>query len=296
MGLLKRFKASSSASNRGPVSDADFITPPMPPPPIMTHSNMYASVSRASVANSMTPSTSASGMETPKSSKSFWKRKTKGKDKESYGLPYENTSPGPAPPLPQNQYQGERSRNSSFVHVPAPRRELSQDDYRGREGSSTPRQEITSRGAGQIQPQQRAMLGKLDFEGQRQGQGQGFNHTPEVYNRQTAPRTSSIPFGTSTSQQSQQPNGRPVTAIFLERPKSQAPTPTAEPAGRMSQEEMEHLASPEKGVVYTPNPRRMSRSSIHEEPVSTAYMQINRANNRDHLHLEKTHYHLKISL
>jgi len=261
MGLLKRFRASSSASNRAPLENADFTAPPMPPPPILTHSHMYASVSRASVADSMTPSTSASGMETPKSSKSFWKRKTKGKDKEGFGMAYESTSPSPAPPLPQPQYQGERSRNSSFVHVPAPRRELSQDGYRGREGSSTPKQEVTPTAARE-QPTQRAMLGKLDFEGQGQGQGQGFNHTPEVYNRQAA-RTSSIPFGTSS--QPQQTNGRPVTAIYLERPKPQAPTQTAEPAGRMSQEEMEHLTSPEKRPVNTPNTRRMS---IQEEPVS----------------------------
>lgn len=262
MGLLKRFRASSSASNRNFNADVDTTAPPMPPPPILTHSHMYASVSRASVAGSMTPSTSASGMETPKSSKSFWKRKGKGKDKESYGLPYESTSPSPAPPLPQ--YQGERSRNSSFVHVPAPRRELNQEEYRGREGSSTPKQE-TPKGA---RLPQREMLGRLDFEGQGRDQGQGFNHTPEIYNRQVTPRTSSIPFG--TSQQSQQPNGRPVTAIFLERPKAQAPVPAAE--GRMSQEEMEHLASPEKNAVYTPNPRRMSRSSIQEEPVSQPYI------------------------
>jgi len=264
MGLLKRFRASSSASHRAPPDHADFTAPPMPPPPILTHSHMYASVSRASVADSMTPSTSASGMETPKSSKSFWKRKTKGKDKEGFGLAYESTSPSPAPPLPQPQYHGERSRNSSFVHVPAPRRELSQEGYRGREGSSTPKQELTPTGA-RVQPAQRAMLGKLDFEGQGQSQRQEFNHTPEVYNRQGT-RTSSIPFG--TSQQSQQANGRPVTAIYLERPKPQAPTSTAEPAGRMSQEEMEHLTSPEKRPVNTPNTRRMS---IQEEPVSIPF-------------------------
>jgi len=266
MGLLKRFRASSSASNRAPLDNADFTAPPMPPPPIHTHSHLYASVSRASVADSMTPSTSASGMETPKSSKSFWKRKTKGKDKEGFGLAYESTSPSPAPPLPQSQpqYQGERSRNSSFVHVPAPRRELSQGGYRGREGSSTPKQELTPTGA-RVQPPQRAMLGRMDFEDREQGQRQGFSHTPEAYNRQTT-RTSSIPFG--SSQQPQQANGRPVTAIYLERPKPQAPTPTAEPAGRMSQEEMEHLTSPEKRPINTPNTRRMS---IQEEPVSTPH-------------------------
>jgi hypothetical protein len=263
MGLLKRFRASSSASNRAPPDNADFTAPPMPPPPIHTHSHLYASVSRASVADSMTPSTSASGMETPKPSKSFWKRKTKGKDKEGFGLAYESTSPSPAPPLPhsQSQYQGERSRNSSFVHVPAPRRELNQGEYRGREGSSTPKQEVTPKGA-RAQPPQRAMLGQLDFEGQGQSQRQGFNHSPEVYNRQAA-RTSSIPFGSSQQPQS---NGRPVTAIYLERPKPQAPkSPAAEPAGRMSQEEMEHLTSPEKRPINTPNTRRMS---IQEEPVS----------------------------
>jgi hypothetical protein len=263
MGLLKRFRASSSASNRAPPDN------PMPPPPIHTHSHLYASVSRASVADSMTPSTSASGMETPKSSKSFWKRKTKGKDKEGFGLAYESTSPSPAPPLPQPQYQGERSRNSSFVHVPAPRRELSQEEYRGREGSSTPKQEVTPKGA-RAQPPQRAMLGQLDFEGQGQSQRQGFNHSPEVYNRQ-ATRTSSIPFGTSS--QPQQANGRPVTAIYLERPKPQAPkSPAAEPAGRMSQEEMEHLTSPEKRPINTPNTRRMS---IQEEPVSILHISTN---------------------
>jgi hypothetical protein len=158
-------------------------------------------------------------------------------------------------------YQGERSRNSSFVHVPAPRRELNQGEYRGREGSSTPKQEVTPKGA-RAQPPQRAMLGQLDFEGQGQSQRQGFNHSPEVYNRQ-ATRTSSIPFGASSQPQT---NGRPVTAIYLERPKPQAPkSPAAEPAGRMSQEEMEHLTSPEKRPINTPNTRRMS---IQEEPVS----------------------------
>jgi len=268
MGLLKRFRASSSASTHPPTDHINSDAPPMPPPPILTHSHMYATVSRASIADS----SSASGMETPKSSKSFWKRKTKGKDKElGYGLPYEHTSPSLAPPIPQTQYQGERSRNSSFVHVPAPRRELSHEDYRReREGSSTPKQERTPTRT-RVQPPspQRAMLGKLDFEGQ--GQSQEFNsHALEMDARQTT-QTSYVPFGTSHQSQSQtqpiaqQPKPRPVTAIFLERPKSQAPIPVAEPVGRMSQEEMEHLASPEKNAVYTPYTRRMS---IQEEPVS----------------------------
>jgi hypothetical protein len=282
MGLLKRFRASSSASTKSRPSDADYAAPPpMPLPPIQTHSYMYPSISRASVADSMTPSTSASGMKTPKSSKSFWKRKTKGKDKDvGYGLPYESTSPSPAPPLPQAQYHGDRSRNSSFVHVPGPRRELSSGPEYRREwdGSQMSGQDTTPKSTRtQPPPQQRAMLGKLDFEGQGheqgqgQEQGQGFSHGQE-YNRQTT-RTSSIPFGTTSS--SQQSNGRPVTAIFLERPKSQAPPVTAEPAGRMSQEEMEHLASPEKNAVYTPNTRRMS---IQEEPVSLIYIPPGKAN------------------
>ena len=109
------------------------------------------------------------------------------------------------------------------------------------------------------------MLGKLDFEGQ--GQSQEFNsHALEMDARQTT-QTSYVPFGTSHQSQAtaHQPKARPVTAIFLERPKSQAPIPVAEPVGRISNEEMEHLASPEKNAVYTPNTRRMS---IQEEPVS----------------------------
>lgn len=270
MGLLKRFRASSSASTRHNGADVDLTPPPLPPPPIMTHSHseLYASTSRASFAES-TNTPSAAGMETAKSSKSFWKRKQKGKDKEVVGLSYESLTPSPSrlPPYQyqnQNQSQPQGSRSSSFVHVPAPRRELShgpQGDYR-REGSSTPKQETTPRGTARTEP--RAMLGRLDFEGDNKGPSLAG---AEMYSRPApALRTSSIPFGSTSSQQSS--NGRPVTAIFLERPDKQ--DSSMERAGRMSQEEMEHLASPEKRDVYTPNTRRMSRSSVQDEPVSHA--------------------------
>jgi hypothetical protein len=105
------------------------------------------------------------------------------------------------------------------------------------------------------------MLGKLDFEGDAQGPNLAGG---EMYARPQALRTSSIPFGISSSQQST--NGRPVTAIFLERPDKQ--DLSVEESGRISLEDMEHLASPEKRGVYTPNARRMSRSSAQDEPVS----------------------------
>jgi hypothetical protein len=200
------------------------------------------------------------GMETPKSSKSFWKRKGKANNKEVMGLPYESTSPSPAQTS---------SRTSSFVHVSTERRDHQhrpQEEYRrDREGSSTPKQETTPRGPGR--EQSRAMLGKLDFEGEH---ARALNNGHRAQASAQPARMFAVPFGMS----SQQPGlgRRPQTAIHMpqaDRRSSKQPRQViAEQVGRISQDEMEHLTSPEKHDVSTPDARRMSRISVQEDPVS----------------------------
>jgi hypothetical protein len=284
MGLLKRFRASSSASTQPPANDFDDLPPP-PLPHTYSPSQLFASVSRASVAESTTAAT-------PKSSK-FWKRKdkSKGKEKEVAGIPYESTPPAPSP--------SSRSASHSFHHVPSPSArsvgsgynerplyaqtqstpiphyhyQQQRDDVpaaRGvRDGSATPttspRQETTPKAKGILKP--RAMLGRMDFESsspsaQPIGEPGLASLIPDAdFASMVGERHSSYLPQQMAPRQSQ-PYGRPQTMILAD-----------ERTNRSSQEEvMEHLVSPEKRDTWTPKSGLEARDDEVEDPVSTHHL------------------------
>lgn len=288
MGLLTRFRASSTASTRPPASAPAHDFNDLPPPPLphaLSTSSLYASVSRASIANSTSSPVPNGAAATPSSSK-FWKRKTKegkdrgkgkGKDQEVLGVPYESTPPAPRSASTSNSFvhvPNASARSSGYDPSPSPYRHTQSTPtpfhqygggMKGREGSSTPPitaspQETTPRAKGVSRPT--AMLGRLDFESPQHENSQSQSQPQSPYGPGHLPQEATA-MGRHSSYLPQPLNnisqdyGRPQTMILDKE--------IGLGSSRMSQEEvMEHLVSPEKRGVWTPKSGSGSGTGLDE--------------------------------